>query len=611
MRVAASFTHPHLSFFALLGCTVLACCAAYPALVLHSATWAETQQLNDIFPFYKWKIRVFTAAELRQAANLLTIIAAVFGAGGLVGWLRAARRAQHPASQRDAGLWAMLRATWGSLSQMQQHTAIAAFAALTGLRLLLSMTAVVPAYDDAASYTLFVSKGLLSVSSYYPLPNNHVLSNTLSWLFFQVNPGFWWTMRLPVVLTATVGTGLLFVGLLREKVPFRPALLATGLFSLSQLSLYHAAVGRGYWLLTGLAGLVFFSSLALNRPSAQPQRGWWGLVVGSILGAYAVPTFALVLGSAFSWLGFGYLRRRDVAGLVRLLLAAVVVMVGTLLLYAPLLFISGPAKLFNNGFVASLPLRDFLAGLPRFVWQTEGAVAGQVAAGGLLVVAGIAGAMFLLWQAWQRRLPASLEVPAQRLGWAALWFMALPYAVLLAQRVLPPGRTMFYKGFFFFTLLALAIEWLLQTQRIGRLRLIRPLLGGLALGGLALAWTAYQLVSLRRDGQVPLQHNAAYHEAFAWLARQRPGPVLAPEPTHSIFLGLYFRSEQPTCPWHADASPQPGIPYAYAVAFPNKRGYFQPRFAYPPAFHNQEVVIYRITTPADSSAAPAYWHLAE
>jgi hypothetical protein len=593
------------SFFARLGCAVLAACAGYAALVLNSATWAETQQLNDIFPFYNGKIRPFSSADLGLVTQWLTLAAAAFSAGWAILFVGRAGRFARASRHRAPGLLAGLRATVGALSPAQRRSASMALAALTGLRLLLSGPQVVPIYDDAASYALFASKGLLAVSAYYPVPNNHVLSNTLSWLFFQINPGFWWTMRLPVVLTATGATALLFIGLLREKVAFRPAWLATVLFSLSQLSLYHAAVGRGYWLLTGLAGLVFFSTLQLGRSAAHAhRRGWAGLVLGGILGIYTIPTFALVLGSAFLWLGLSYLLRRDATGMGRLTLAGVMVVMGALLLYAPLLFISGPAKLFNNGFVTPLPLRVFLAELPRYVWQTEGALAGQLAYGGILAGAGLAAASWLLVRAWRGGLPLEQAAPWRRLGLAALWFLAMPYAVLLAQRALAPDRTMFYKAFFFFTLLALVVEWLLQRGVMGRA--LRPLLVVSALG-----WTSYQLISLWRNGRVPLRRNAAYHEAYAWLAHQKPGPVLAPEPTHAIFLSLYFRSEQSPWPWHFDAAPRLGTPYAYVVAFPNKRGYFQPRFAYPPAFHNQEVDIYRISAPADTSATPAYWHLAE
>jgi hypothetical protein len=597
---------PRFLFFLLLGSGLLALCAGYAALVLHQATWAETQQLNEIFPFYHWKIRAFTAAELHRAARWLTIAAAALGAGWLLLRLRGSGRHEQRRLQSETGFFTGFRQRLAHLSPAQRRGAAGALAALTAVRLVMSLPEITPAYDDGASYTLFVSKGLLAVSSYYPLPNNHVLSNTLSWLFFQVQPGFWWTMRLPVVLAATAATVILFAGLLREKVPFRPAVLATGLFSLSQFSLYHAAVGRGYWLLTACAGVVFFSALGLVRTGGQTRRGWRGLVVGGVLGAYTVPTFALVLASAFSWLGLRFLGQRNGAGLLRLAAAGGLVGLGTLLLYAPLLFVSGPAKLFNNGFVTPLPTWYFLKGLPRYLWETEGLLAGQAALGGLLVLGGALATAGLAWQAWRRRLPAGLAPAWQRLAPALGWFLVAPYGVLLAQRVLAPGRTLFYKAFFFFTLLALAVEWLLRTRPAATRRWLRPLLG-LA----ALLWTAYQFRSLARDNRTPYRHNAAYHEAFAWLARQPAGPTLVPEPTHAIFLGLYFRSEAPAFTWQAHAEPHPGTTYAYAVAFPNKRGYFQPRFAYPPAFRNEEVEIYRIPATAVSAGLPAYWHLVE
>lgn len=597
---------PRFLFFLLLGSGLLALCAGYAAVVLQQATWAETQQLNEIFPFYHWKIRAFTAAELHEAARWLTGAAAVLGAGWLTLRLRDSGRQEQRRLQNETSFFGAFRQNLARLSPAQRRGAAGALLALTALRLVMSLPEITPAYDDGASYTLFVSKGLLAVSSYYPLPNNHVLSNTLSWLFFQLSPGFWWTMRLPVVLAATAATVVLFAGLLREKVPFRAALLATGLFSLSQFSLYHAAVGRGYWLLTCCAGVVFFSALVLGRTGGLTRRGWRGLVVGGVLGAYTVPTFALVLASAFTWLGLRFLGRRNVGSLLRLAAAGGLVALGTLLLYAPLLFVSGPAKLFNNGFVTPLPTWYFLKGLPRYLWETEGLLAGQAALGGLLVLGVAFGTVGLTWLAWRRQLPVGLAPAWQRLVLALGWFLVAPYGVLLVQRVLAPGRTLFYKAFFFFTLLALAVEWLLRTRSGAARRLLRPLLGATAL-----LWVAYQFMSLARDNRKPYRHNAAYHEAFAWLARQPAGPALVPEPTHAIFLGMYFQSEAPGFPWQAHAEPRPSTAYAYAVAFPNKRGYFQPRFAYPPAFHNEEVEIYRIPATAVSAGLPAYWYLAE
>ena len=596
------------SFFVLLSLALLAACATYAALVLHQAHWLEARSLDAIFPFYKWRTRPFTAAELGQTQRLLSVGAALLLLATL-GW------GLRPAGRREVVAWAHeLRSSATSLVQTvaalpanQRRATAWVFGALTALRIWLSLPSVTPEYDDAASYTLFVSKGILAVSAYYPIPNNHVLSNTLSWVFYQVHPGFWWTMRLPVILAATAATMLLFAGLLHQRLAFRPALLALVLFSLAQLSLYHVAVGRGYWLLTLLAGVVFFSMLAHSAGTARPRAAWTGLVIGGILGAYTVPTFAVVLASAFSWLGFKWIMKRQGADLLRLVVAAGLVIVCSILLYAPLLFVSGPNIFFGNGFVAPRPFGEFIIGLPTFLWQTEGFLAGQIALGGLLTIVGLGSAIVLLRWARAGRLPARIADFWLRLAPPALWFIAVPYVVLMAQRVFAPGRTLMYKAFFFFVLLAMVIEWLLQSWPLRNRRWLRP-----TLITAAIFWTSYQFVSLWRDNRVPRAHNADYHAAFTWLAARPQGPVLVPEPTHSIFLRLYFLSERPNQPWRLDGRPQPGTAYAYVVAFPNKRGYFQPVFSYPPAFHNAEVDIYQVPiTGSPPAGLPSYWHLNE
>lgn len=594
-------------FFGLLGLGLLALCAGYAALVLRSAPWAEAHRLDVIFPFYKWHTRPFTATEYAQAAQVLTATAALLAALLSVLAMGRLSRAEFVAGSRELRAAPRIWTAVTLLPKSQRRGAGGALAALTAMRLVLSLPAVTPEYDDAASYTLFVSKGLLAVSSYYPLPNNHVLANTLSWLFYNLHPNFWWAMRLPVVLAATAATALMFVGLLRLQAGFRPAMLATALFSLAQLSVYHAAVGRGYWLLTGLAMVVFFSMLALRANTAFPRLAWASLVVCGVLGVYTVPTFAVVLASAFSSLALCW--RRQAGALARLATAGVLTVASSLLLYTPLLFVSGPAIFFSNGFVSPHPFAEFLAGLPVYLWQTEGFLAGQAAVGGLLTVTVLAAVAGLLYRARVGRMPAALLAPWHQLVPEALWFMLFPYVVLIAQRVFAPGRTLLYKAFFFFVLLALVVEWLLQMRPDRVQRWLRPMLGMAFL-----LWCTYQFTSLWRDNRRPRQHNADYHAAFAWLVRQPMGPVLVPEPTHYIFLGLYFNSERPGQGWRLDGRPQPGTAYAYVVAFPNRRGYFRPVFTYPPTYHNEEVDIYRVPAQLSSpnlGELPPYYHLAD
>ena len=601
---------PGARFFSVLSVGTLVPCAAYAALVLHSSTWAEAQQLDAIFPFYKWRIRPFLAADYDVAKQLLTGAAIVLG-------LTAATLIAKPTGRTECRQWGQeLREVLAGLGRVvtwlptaKQRGAALLLLALTAFRFIISLPSVTPGYDDVPSYEIFASKSLLAVSAYYPVPNNHVLSNTISWLFYHLNPGFWFTMRLPVVLAATVATALMFVGLQWARASFRVAWLSTLLFSLAQLSLYHVAVGRGYWLLTLLAVVTFFCVLALTYGTGQPRAAWTGLLVGGVLGLYTIPTFALVLGSAFSWLGLGYLRQRNWPALARLTVLVTVVVGGMLLLYAPLLFVSGPTIFFANGFVAPKPFGLFWRGVPAYLWETEGFLAGQAKVGGLLVV-GVLAAVLLLW----RRVPQWQIAQRQPWQWlvpAALWFMSFPYAMMAVQQVFAPGRTVLYKALFLFLLLALVVDWMLEVAPKAWQRWLHP-----ALGLAAVVWFGYETSSLWRDNQRPRHRNEALYAAFQWLDQHPKAPTLMPESTHSLFVRMYLHSERPGQRWAIDHSPKPGTSYTYVLTFPESHGWFQPRFTFPPVFHNEQVDIYQLNpAEADSASAagtlPSYWHLVE
>lgn len=598
---------PAAAFFLLLAAVIVGLLSAYAAAVLLSATASKLAALNAIFPFYHWKIRPVSVGMVHLVGQVLAGCAGLAGLGGLLvaalqpgrGELRALRAEFH-------GQPGGYRAAWVALTTAQRRAAFLTLAGLTLLRLVLSLPAITPPYDDGASYSLFVSKGLLAVGAYYPLPNNHVLENLLAWLFFQASPGFWWSIRLPVLLGATAATVLWYAGWLREIYSARAALLATTVASLSQLGLYHAATGRGYWLVAGAAALVFFATLALSQATDRPRRAWLALVLGGIGGMWAVPTFALVLGSAVSWLGWQWLIKKQGRALAALVAALGLLSLGTGLAYAPLLLVSGLDKLTGNGFVTPCPLGQILRGLPSNWWETEGFLAGQMRLGASLVLATVPGAMLLLCRSKQKQIPDELAAPWLRTGWPALWFMATPYLMMLLLRVQAPGRTLFYKAFFLYALLALLVEWLLRQSPVRLKSWLRPLL--VLVAGL---WLSYQLWCHARDNSAPLRNNAAFRAAATWLSGQQAGTALVPEPTHKIYLSLYLRSEHPTWPWLPDAEPRPGATYRYVVCFPNQRGYFQPRLPFVPAFHNSEVDIYRLDTDSRATPLPEqYWFLA-
>jgi hypothetical protein len=586
-------------FLALLLLGTVATCAGWAALVLASTSWPEARQMDTIFPFYVWRTRVYSLAEYQHTRQLLGLLAATTGltAFGL-GWGAPVRTALAAGLSEMRGAAAGLAEGLRHLASRQRWQAAAALAALTAMRVYFSLAN--PEYDDAVSYEVFVSKGLLATSAYYPIPNNHVFSNTISLLFYQVSTGFWWSMRLPVLLISTGATVFWFAGLLRRS-SFGAALLAVGLFSVLQLSLYHAGVGRGYWLLIGLAGVVFFSTLELSHGRGRHLAAWTGLLVAGVLGCYTVPPFVYVLASAYSWLGLQALRPLHWPRLRTLLVFGLATLAGATLLYTPLLLVSGLDALTGNGYVAPLPLGDFGRGLPGYVWHTESFLAGQRTLGGAITLAGLLLACRLFWLARAGRLPAGFAEQLQRLGWPALWFMLLPYSVILVQRVFPPERVMLYKAQFFFVLLALGLVWLLQQP-------VKPVAARRRqqLLGLAVAlFTAYGAYAVVRVNPAARGSNAAYHDGLHWLASQPAGPVLLPEPTQNLFFRFYAHTQVRERGWQFDYRQRPARAYRYVVAFPNRRGYFQPEFPFPPAYHNAAVEIYAV--PSGYAFRSAAW----
>lgn len=582
-----------LRFFWLLSLLTVAACAAYAAAVLARASLANIQALDGIAAEHeRWHIQPVTAAGLNGLTTALALVAAVLGiAGVLLAFSKYGWGELTELGTELSETWANTIRHWQRFPARSRLGAGLFFVLLTVLRTYFSVGKPLHA-EEIASYEFFVSKGLLAVSAYYPIPNNHILSSAISWAFYSVNHGFWWSMRLPVLLISTVGTVGLFLGLLRWS-NFRIAMWATAGFCWLQLSLYNASAGRGYWLLITLVGLLFFSMLAWGESRDRQRVAGVGILLAGLAGCYTVPTFAYPLASALAWLGWQSLRRHDRAGLVRLGIIAIAITVGSLALYAPLLLVSGPGTLFGNGFVAAQPANVFWAGLPEYLWFTEGLLAGQRTIGGLLVLATAVGSIIWLWQRRNGVAPthtAATETNTARVQLAktALWFCFFPYVLVVVQQVYPPERVLLYKSFFLFILVGLLADaWL---RRPGP-RWIRRW-SGRALVAAFVVFAGYQTYYVEFLNRYNRATVAAYRAGFTWLENQPAGTVLAPEPLHNLYFRYYAHTATPARAWQLDKVRRPTRHYSYVVAFPNQRGAFQPHFSFQPAFANSEVEIF-------------------
>ena len=551
---------PLVRFYASLGLAVVGLSAGYAALVLYSASWPEAAALRELYtsPFlFDWRPRAYTAGEfwgLRGALAGLALLAVGSGAG--LGLAPAGRAQLRLLGQESRGAGRALGASWRALAPGQRRGALGLLLALTALRLYYSLT--VQPYDDAFSYELFVRESWLAVSAGYPIPNNHLGSNTLSWLFYQVDPGFWWSMRLPVLLTATGATALWFLALLRRS-NFRVALLAVGWFCLPLESLYYAATGRGYWLLVGLGAGVFFAVLELRgRAPRRPRAAALVLVASGVLGLYAVPTHLLLLAPAYGWWALGAARRRDGPALARLLALGLPTGLATALLYAPLLLLSGPTMLLHHRYIAPLSAAQFGRYVVDSAWQPYQRL------WGLLSVLALGALWALVWRARAGRLPASQVRLVRQLGLPSAWLMLTPYLISVAQRSYPPERTLLYKALYTFLLLALAADWgLRRAEPRGQRWLPGALVAAsLAFGGLQVWRVAKQEQLWRARADLGAQRARAGAE---WLGRQPPGPVLVPDPLHRFLLRFYGLPGGPPLPWPLAGRPAPAGRYRYVV----------------------------------------------
>jgi hypothetical protein len=575
-------------FWIVLGLGLVAGCSGYAALVLYSASWPEAAALRARFD---WQPRAFSASEfwgvrrglaaLAGGAVLLALCLSM-GAAGRAGW--------RTLGQEIIGSACELVQSWRALRPAQRAGALAGLAALTALRLYYSYTLQV--YDDSSSYELFVRESWLTVNAAYPLPNNHVGSNALDWLFYQLSSSFWASMRLPVLLTSTGATALWFLALLRGS-NFRLAGLAVSLFSVLQVSFYHAVQGRGYWLLMGLGAVGFFAMLDLSagRPR-RPRAAVVGLGLSGVLGLYVVPTHAYFLFSAYSWLGLVLLQRRAWRELGQAVALGGLTLLGAGLLYAPVLLLSGPHLLLHNDYLLPFAPGEFWRTILVYVWYTEGNLSGYRWLGARPVQLVLVG-MAVLWvRARRGQLSPSAARLVVRLGLPCVWFVGAPYLLIVVQRVQPPERTLFYKAQLLAVLIALLLDWgLQQLSRVPR----RWALG--LLGAAGLAFTVGQVQQLEAYDQFRQWRGATQYLAGAnWLATQLPGPVLLTPRTDQRQLRFYIHSHYRYRAWQLDGQPQPGVRYRYLVTRPDEPAYYGGIVvAVPPVFQCPEFNIYMLS----------------
>jgi hypothetical protein len=326
--------------------------------------------------------------------------------------------------------------------------------------------------DEVASHDFFVSQGWLAVTSFYPMPNNHILFSAVCRLFHLVHADLIWSMRVPGLIFGAMGGLLLFLILLRAQGLF-VAIVTTAYFSLSYYGIHIHFAGRGYSLTILFTVLAFFALVRALRTSHPPRWTWVVFAASSVLGLYTVPTHLYAFASMLVIAGIVFMLQSRWSDLAGMGVCVAVVATFTVLLYLPVIAVSGVDALVANRYLTTMSMGDAAGRLPAHVVHLENVLTGiSVMPVAIVFITPLIAAWVILSH---RHDNAHMVL----LGWACVGMIVLPYLFGLLQRVHPPERVLFFKQMFLMLLFALVCRLLFERIRVplaARMLLVLPVI---------------------------------------------------------------------------------------------------------------------------------------
>ena len=195
-------------------------------------------------------------------------------------------------------------------------------------------------YDEAWTYNHFISNGVL-VSAISP-NNNHIFYTLWACLTNLLPLSGQYSLRIPVVVGGLLLL-LAFYKLARESGGKNWALLGLSCLAFAPAASLYSLYARGYIFQMLFTVLALGASWKIvdNQKKVAYHWSWWS--IAHILGLYSVPTHAYVWGLMSGFLLWKSKGKRSF--LKAWLKANMVVLAGTVLLYAPYFLTNGGAIL--------------------------------------------------------------------------------------------------------------------------------------------------------------------------------------------------------------------------------------------------------------------------
>ena len=287
-----------------------------------------------------------------------------------------------------------------------------------------------PTYDEVYTYFWFVNKPFYNCMLFYPFPNNHVfyslcanISNNiplLSKLFL---------IRLPAILAFYLSTFFIF-SFIKKHYSEKVSLCLVALFSTINIQLIFATQARGYTFVTFFFIICLFTAYNIVYKNNN-KYDWVIFTFSSILGLYTIPAFLY----PYATINFLILVFK-IKDIKKQIFYNIVTCITVLILYAPIMIVSGVQALFSNRFIVSINRIQVLEELPSFYQALIKDLFG-VNPIFVTIIAIIIFVTFIF----------SLFSKNRKLRITFLVFLVAPFFLLIMHSVIPYTRVFIYYSF--------------------------------------------------------------------------------------------------------------------------------------------------------------------
>jgi len=315
--------------------------------------------------------------------------------------------------------------------------------------------------DEAYTCINFVLKPLYAGLSDYPEPNNHLFNTFLSHIAYLLLGNRPWVVRLPAFFAgiAMIPASYALIRIFYNK---HAALLTAGLTTSSLPLIGYSTQTRGYTLVCLFFLLLFALATQIiqlynaKNTLLSKNQAWLIFVILASLGFYSIPTMLYPLGIITVWLILS-VRKEKKQFFKDLFFALAMTGIITVMLYMPVLIISGIGSVIGNKYVSVRSWQHLTSHFPLFLhvtWRQWNLALPRLAA--IVAITG-----FIASQVFHKRLTRHrvsiilavfiscfpLLIIQKTVGYARTWLFLLPVFIGLGS-----SGIVYLLSYVFFTL---------------------------------------------------------------------------------------------------------------------------------------------------------------